>query len=219
MNFKKLSIAMTFLLMSTIVLTSCKDEKKEAEHMQMETENVEKDAAEKLEKEQKEQMEMTAKKEAMDKEAREKSINSLASNTEDLFTLSTALESAELSSMLSEPGNYTVFAPSNNAFSKLSKAKLETLMMPENKDMLVSMLQYHVVQGKITSDQLADAIKGANGNYKFKTVSGEELTASMKGDQFIITDARGKKAQVILGNQEASNGIVHVIDEVLLAKK
>lgn len=207
---------MTFLLMSSIVFTSCKDDKKEAEKVRMETERVEKEASEKAEKEQ---MEMKAKEDAMKMEAKEKSIASMAMKTDDLTTLSTVLESAGLATMLSEPGNYTVFAPSNNAFSKLPKAKLDALMMPENKDMLTSVLQYHIVPGKITSDQLAAAIKSGNGLYRFKTVNGEELSASMKGDQFIITDGSGKKAQVILGNQEASNGIVYVIDAVLMSKK
>jgi uncharacterized surface protein with fasciclin (FAS1) repeats len=181
-----------------------------------ETEKVEQEAAMKAEKEQ---MEMKAKEEEMINEARENSIAGKAMKNENLSTLVTALQSAELADMLSKPGNYTVFAPSNNAFAKLSKAKLDALMMPENKQMLTNVLQYHVVSGKITSDQLATAIKGANGSYKFKTVTGEELTAMMSGDQFIIKDGSGKKAQVILGNQEASNGIVHVIDAVLLAKK
>ena len=216
MNFKKLSIAMTFLVMSTVILTSCKDEKKEAEMKQMETEKVEMENAKRAESEQ---MEMKVKEDEMKMEAQSKSIASMAMKTDDLSTLVTALKSADLATMLSEPGNYTVFAPSNNAFAKLPKAKLDALMMPENKEMLQGVLQYHVVAGKIKSDQLSAAIKGANGNYKFKTVTGDELTASMKGDQFIITDATGKKAQVILGDQEASNGIVHVVDAVLMAKK
>ncbi len=216
MKFKNLSIVTVALFFSAVIFTSCKDEVKEADTVEMETETIEAEAAEKAEIERRE---LEAKKEVMEKEARETSIASIATNTEDLFTLTTALESAELTSMLSEPGNYTVFAPSNNAFEKIPKAKLEKLMLPENKEMLRGLLQYHVVAGKITSDQLAEAIKGANGSYKFKTVAGEDLTASMKGDQFIITDATGKKAQVILGNQEASNGIVHVIDAVLMAKK
>ncbi|MGJ8590939.1 MAG: fasciclin domain-containing protein [Aquaticitalea sp.] len=216
MNFKRLSTAMSFLLMITIVFTSCKDEKKETEMKRMETEKVEMENAKKAEMEQ---MEMKKKEEAMMMEAREKSIAGMAMQNENLSMLVTDLKAADLATMLSEPGNYTVFAPSNNAFEKLPQAKRDALMLPENKEMLKNVLQYHVVQGKITSDQLAAAIKGANGSYKFKTVTGDELTASMKGDQFIITDGRGKKAQVILGNQEASNGIVHVIDAVLMAKK
>lgn len=92
-------------------------------------------------------------------------------------------------------------------------------MLPENKEMLSEVLTYHVVPGVINSEKLAAAIKGANGSYTFKTVTGEELTASMSGDQFVIKDGSGKKAQVILGNVPASNGIIYIIDTVLMAKK
>lgn len=212
MNFKKLSIAMAFMLMSTVALTSCKDGDKEAEKLRMETERVEMENAER------EQMEMKAQEDAM-MEAKENSIAGLAMRTDNLSTLVTALKGADLATMMSEPGEYTVFAPSNEAFAKLPKATMDAVMAPENKEMLQGVLKYHVVAGKITAEQLAEAIKGANGNYKFKTVSGNELTASMKGDKYIITDSTGKKAEVILGNQQASNGVVHVIDAVLMAKK
>ncbi|MEO6348705.1 MAG: fasciclin domain-containing protein [Aquaticitalea sp.] len=216
MKFQKLSVALVALMISSLTFTSCKDDKKEAEKMRMETEKVDMENAKKAEQEQ---MDMKAKEDAMKMDQQEKSIAGMAMKNNDLSTLVTALKAADLATMLSESGAYTVFAPSNEAFAKLPKATLDALLMPENKDMLKGVLQYHVVAGKITSDQLAAAIKGAKGSYKFKTVTGDELTASMKGDQFIITDATGKKAQVILGNQDASNGIVHVIDAVLMAKK
>ncbi len=209
MILKKLGIALTVLMMSSIVLTSCKDDKKEAEKMEME-------AAKQAEQER---MEMEAQEAAMKEEARNNSIAAAAMNNNDLSTLVTALTAADLATMLSEPGEYTVFAPSNAAFAKLPKATLDALLLPENKQMLTGVLQYHVVSGKVTSDQLAAAIKAANGNYKFNTVAGTELTASMTGDKFFITDGTGKKAQVVVANQMASNGIVHVIDAVLMAKK
>lgn len=209
MKFKKLSIALIVLMMSSIALTSCKDEKKEAEMMENE----------RMEMETAKEKEMKAKEDAMMEEARANSIAGMAMNNNNLSTLVSALKSADLATMLSEPGNYTVFAPSNDAFAKLPKATLDKLMMAENKPMLTNVLQYHVVSGKVTSDQLAAAIKAAKGNYKFKTVAGTELTASMTGDKFFIMDGTGKKAQVVLANQEATNGIVHVIDAVLMAKK
>lgn len=213
MKFKNLSIALTVLLMSSIALTSCKDDKKEAE-MQMETERVE--TAKKAEQEQ---MEMKAKEDAMKEEARANSIAGMAMNNNDLTTLVSALKAADLATMLSEPGNYTVFAPSNQAFEKLPQKQLDALMMPENKEMLTGVLQYHVIPGKISADQLANAIKSNKGTYKVKTVKGDELTFTMSGDQYIIKDGTGRKAQVILGNQEASNGIVYIIDTVLMASK
>lgn len=216
MKFQKLSVAFLILIMSSMVFTSCKDDKKEAEKMRMETEKVEMENAKKAEKEQ---MEMKAKEEAMKKDAEEKSIAGMAMKNNDLSTLVTALKAADLATMLSEPGNYTVFAPSNQAFEKLPQKQRDALMMPENKEMLVSVLQYHVVPGRISPEQLANAIKNNNGSYKVKTVKGDELTFSMSGDQYVIKDGSGKKAQVILGNQEASNGIVYIIDTVLMASK
>lgn len=211
MKFHKLSIAMVALMLSSAAFTSCNDDKKEAEKARIEAEKVDMENAKIAEQEQ---MEMKAK-----EDAKEKSIAGMAMKNNDLSTLVTALTAADLATMLSEPGEYTVFAPTNEAFSKLPKAKLDALLMPENKEMLKGVLQYHVVAGNITSDQLATAIKDAKGSYKFKTVTGDELTASMNGDKIIITDATGKKAQVVVANQVASNGIVHVIDAVLMAKK
>ncbi len=213
MNFKKLSIGLTFLFMSTILLTSCNDDKKEAEKARLETEKVEMENAQKAEQER------MAQEEAMKEEARNNSIAGIAMKNNDLSTLVTALQAADLATMLSEPGNYTVFAPSNNAFSKLPKAQLDALLLPENKQTLTNVLQYHVVPGAISPSQLAEAIKGSNGTYKVKTVKGEELTFSMKGDQYVVKDGSGKSGQVILGNQPASNGIVYIIDTVLMAKK
>jgi len=151
--------------------------------------------------------------------AMESSIAGKAMATDDLTTLVAALKAADLDTMLSEPGEYTVFAPSNNAFSKLPEGTVENLMKPENKEMLQNILQYHVVSGKITSDNLMAAIKGAKGKYTFKTVAGEELTAMMDGDQFVIKDATGTKSQVVQGNVDASNGIVYIVNDVLMAKR
>ncbi|MGB3608089.1 MAG: fasciclin domain-containing protein [Psychroserpens sp.] len=217
MKLKTTKIFGTLMCLMLLTLTACDDGKKEkeAERMKMETEKMEMQ-----EKAEKEKMVMEEQKMAEEKKmAMENSIAGKAMATEDLSTLVAALKAADLAGMLSEPGNYTVFAPSNQAFSKLPKGTVETLLKPENKDQLQSVLQYHVVSGKITSDKLAEAIKGAKGSYTFNTVKGEELTAMMSGDQYVIKDASGKKAQVIQGNVEASNGIVYIIDTVLMAKK
>nr|WP_321221952.1 fasciclin domain-containing protein [uncultured Psychroserpens sp.] len=216
MKFRTNRILGTLACMMLITLTACNDGKKEAEEKaKMEQEQVEMEM-----KAEKEEMAMKEKEEAEKKRIMmESSIAEKAMATADLSTLVTALKSADLATMLSEPGEYTVFAPSNQAFSKLPKGTVENLLKPENKESLQSVLQYHVVPGKITSDKLAAAIKGAKGKYTFKTVKGEELTAMMSGDQFVIMDSRGKKAQVIQGNVDASNGIVYVIDTVLMAKK
>ncbi|WP_229724563.1 fasciclin domain-containing protein [Winogradskyella forsetii] len=196
-----------------VVITACDDGKKEAERMKME--------AEKMEIEAKEQKDLEMKKMEEEKKAMEmkNSIAGKAMANEDLSTLVAALKAADLANMLSEPGDYTVFAPSNNAFEKLPKGTVDNLLKPENKETLQSVLQYHVVSGKITSDEMMAAIKGAKGKYTFKTVAGEELTAMMDGDQFVIKDSRGEKSQVVQGNVDASNGIVYIINDVLMAKK
>ena len=214
MIIKKPSILFAAALTAFVFMSSCEDGKKKEEQMRIETERIENETA------QTAKLEAEAAKEAKIKEeARANSIAGKAMANADLSTLVGALQAADLATMLSEPGEYTVFAPSNQAFEKLSQKKRDELMMPENKEMLTNVLTYHVVPGIITSDKLATAIKGANGKYTFKTVQGDELTASMNGDQYVIKDASGKKAQVILGNVAASNGIIYVIDNVLMSKK
>lgn len=216
MIFKKTNILFAAALTAFVFMSSCEDDKKKEEQMKIETERVEMEAADKAKIEMEAQKAQEAK---LKEEARANSISGQAMVNKDLSTLAGALTSADLSTMLSEPGEYTVFAPSNQAFEKLSQKKRDELMKPENKKMLADVLTYHVVPGVITSDKLAAAIKGANGSYKFKTVTGDELTASMSGDQIMIKDGSGKKAQVILGNVPASNGIIYIIDTVLMAKK
>ncbi|WP_035479860.1 fasciclin domain-containing protein [Gelidibacter mesophilus] len=213
MTFKKSNILFAAALTAFVFVSSCEDGKKKEEQLRIETERVEMEAAEKA------KMETQAKEAEMKEQARANSIAGQAMMNKDLSTLAGALQAADLSAMLSEPGNYTVFAPSNQAFEKLPQKKRDELMLPENKEMLAEVLTYHVVPGVITSDKLAAAIKGANGSYTFKTVKGEELTAMMNGDQYVIKDGSGKKAQVILGNVEASNGIIYIIDTVLMSKK
>ena len=213
MKLKMNRIIGTVTCMLFLVLTACNDGKKEAEKMKMEAEKVEMEAT------QKKDMEMKKMEEEKRVMAMETSIAGKAMSNDDLSTLVAALKAADLTTMLSEPGNYTVFAPSNQAFSKLPEGTVDNLLKPENKEGLQNVLKYHVVSGKITSDKLMEAIKGGKGKYTFKTVGGEELTAMMDGDQFMIQDSRGKKSQVVQGNVDASNGIVYIINDVLMAKK
>lgn len=216
MIIKKSNLLLALSMSAFVLIASCDDGKKKEEQNRIEAERVEKDnaEAERVEREAKAAEDMKIK-----EEARTNSIAGKAMANKDLSTLNSALVAADLSGMLSEPGEYTVFAPSNQAFEKLPQKKRDELMKPENKEMLTEVLTYHMVPGVITSDELAAAIKGANGSYTFKTVKGEELTASMKGDQYVIKDGSGKKAQVILGNVPASNGIIYIIDTVLMSKK
>ncbi|WP_405382248.1 fasciclin domain-containing protein [Maribacter sp. LLG6340-A2] len=212
MIFKNLKYIVC-LSMVLFALNSCKDQAKiDAEKKEMENSIAMDEAKIKADAEK-------AKLEAKKKEMKATSIAGIADKNEELSTLLSAVKAANLETMLSEPGNYTVFAPSNNAFEKLPKnMSIAELGKAENKELLTKVLQYHVVSGKITSDKLVDAIKGANGKYAFETVSGNEITASMKNDKIILKDEKGNKSEIVLGNVNASNGIIHIINDVLMTK-
>lgn len=197
-------------LCAVLAMASCKDQAK--------LDADQKAAEEKIALEEA-QVEKT-REEAEKKEMKATSIAAVAGKNAELSTLVSAVKAAGLDNMLSEPGSYTVFAPTNNAFEKLPKNRsIAELAKPENKKLLTDILKYHVVEGEITSDKLVKAIDGAKGKYKINTVDGKELEASLKGDQIILKDEKGNKTQIVRGNVKASNGIVHVINDVLIAKK
>lgn len=149
---------------------------------------------------------------------KDKNIVENASNSKDHTTLVAAVKAADLVEVLSGPGPFTVFAPTNAAFEKIDKAALDGLMKPESKDALAGILKYHVVEGKMDSKTIADAIKTGNGKAVLKTVNGEELTASMDGDKLVLTDAKGGKSTVSIADVYQSNGVIHVVDTVLMPK-
>lgn len=136
--------------------------------------------------------------------------------TPDLSTLVTAVKAAGLVDTLASPGPFTVFAPTNAAFGKLPVGTVETLVKPENKGALTTVLTYHVVAGTFDSKAIAAAIKSGNGKATLTTVQGQKLTASMYGDKLIVTDAKGGKSTVALADLRQKNGVVHVIDSVLM---
>jgi len=131
-------------------------------------------------------------------------------------TLVTAVKAGGLVDTLSGPGPFTVFAPTNDAFAKLPAGTVDNLLKPENKDTLDKILTYHVVAGKITSKQLEKLIKKGGGKATLKTVQGEDLTASMSGSNIILTDAKGGTATITTADVMQSNGVIHVIDSVLM---
>ena len=161
--------------------------------------------------------EMQAEKEKAEMESN--SIAGKAMATDSLSTLVSALQSAELAEMLkTEEGPFTVFAPNNAAFSKVDKATLDKLMMQENKDQLASVLKYHVVEGEVMASDLVKMINDNNGEYAISTVGGGELKASLDGEKVILTDEAGNKATVVQADVDASNGVVHIIDAVVMKK-
>jgi uncharacterized surface protein with fasciclin (FAS1) repeats len=145
-----------------------------------------------------------------------KNIVQNAVNSKDHTTLVAAVKAAGLVDTLSSPGPFTVFAPTNEAFKKLPAGTVDTLLKPENKQKLTAVLTYHVVPGRITAKQLTDKIKDGNGKAMLKTVEGEELTFQMKDGKVWVKDGKGDTAQVTIANVMQSNGVIHVIDTVLL---
>ena len=139
-----------------------------------------------------------------------------AVNSKDHTTLVAAVKAAGLVEMLKGPGPFTVFAPTNEAFSALPKGTVEMLLKPENKAKLTSILTYHVVPGNIDAAMLMEKIKAGGGSAMLKTVQGEELTAKDSNGKVTITDSKGNVADVTIANVMQSNGVIHVIDKVLM---
>ena len=145
-----------------------------------------------------------------------KNIVENAVNSKDHTTLVAAVKAAGLVDTLMGKGPFTVFAPVNSAFDKLPAGTVETLLKPENKDTLVKILTYHVVAGNMDSKAVAAAIKKGNGKAELTTVAGGKLTASMDGKNLILTDEKGGKSTVTIADVKQSNGVIHVLDTVLL---
>ena len=145
-----------------------------------------------------------------------KTIVDNAVNSKDHTTLVAAVQAAGLVDTLKSPGPFTVFAPTNDAFGKLPAGTVETLVKPENKAALTSILTYHVVPGRLTAANLAAKIKAGGGRATLTTVQGEPLTASMMGGKVMLTDAKGGMSTVTQADVMQSNGVIHVVDTVLL---
>ncbi|MBT8189307.1 MAG: fasciclin domain-containing protein [Saprospiraceae bacterium] len=140
----------------------------------------------------------------------------IASSSDDFSTLVVAVKTANLVKTLQGEGPFTVFAPLNSAFAKLPEGTVEALLKPENKDKLTSILTYHVIAGEFNATDVVNAINASNGKFTIKTVNGANLTASLNNGSVILTDANGNSSAVIKTDIDASNGVVHVIDTVVL---
>ncbi|APG60030.1 fasciclin domain-containing protein [Christiangramia salexigens] len=148
-----------------------------------------------------------------------KNIVENAVNSKDHTTLVAAVKAAGLVDVLASEGPFTVFAPTNAAFNALPNGTVETLLKEENKDKLQAVLTYHVVTGDYKAGDIVSAIKKGNGKASFKTVNGAEITAMMDGDKVKIKDAAGNVATVTIADVNQSNGVIHVIDTVVLPSK
>lgn len=203
----KISKIVIILFLGLFVFTACEDGKKNAEK---EKEQIERQEAERA-------AELQAEEERMEREGN--SIAAKTMETDSLSTLAGAIQNAELSQTFTEEeGPFTVFAPTNAAFAKVDQATLDSLMNKENREQLSDVLKYHVVEDKITAEDLSERIDEGNGEYTIVTLSGAELTALKSGEDIILKDENGNTARIIKTNQEASNGVIHQIDGVVMKK-
>lgn len=145
-----------------------------------------------------------------------KNIIENAVNSKDHTTLVAAVKAAGLVDTLSGPGPFTVFAPTNAAFAKLPAGTVDTLVMPENKAMLTGILTYHVVPGKLSATDIAKRAARNGGKLELKTVAGGTITLNKMGKGWQITDAKGGHAMITIADVNQSNGVIHVIDTVLM---
>lgn len=139
-----------------------------------------------------------------------------AVNSKDHTTLVTAVKAAGLVDTLSSPGPFTVFAPTNAAFGKLPAGTVDALVKPENKGTLTKVLTYHVVPGRLSVMDLQARVKAGGGKAMLKTAQGETLTAASKNGAVWLTDAKGGMSKVTIANVYQSNGVIHVVDTVLM---
>jgi uncharacterized surface protein with fasciclin (FAS1) repeats len=145
-----------------------------------------------------------------------KTIVQNAVNSKDHTTLVAAVKAAGLVDTLSSPGPFTVFAPTNAAFGKLPAGTVDSLLKPENKPMLTKVLTYHVVPGRLTTADLMARIKAGGGKASLATAEGEPLTVTSRAGAMWVWDAKGGASKVTIANVGQSNGVIHVVDTVLM---
>ncbi|SNR37869.1 Uncaracterized surface protein containing fasciclin (FAS1) repeats [Lutibacter agarilyticus] len=148
-------------------------------------------------------------------EESKQTIVEVALGNENFTTLVAALKAANLVETLSSAGPFTVFAPVNAAFDKLPEGVVGDLLKPENKEILTSILTYHVVAGEFRAKDVVEAINANNGSFVITTVQGGKLTATLKDGKVNLTDEKGKVSTVIIADVDASNGVIHAIDTVV----
>ena len=140
-------------------------------------------------------------------------------NSENHTTLLAAIEAAEMDEILNAEGPFTVFAPSDIAFKKLSNEKIDELLQPENKKNLKTLVTYHIVAGNFSASKILKAMCRGKGRASFTTVQGEELVATMSGIDIVLTDSNGNTAKITTADSTQRNGVIHQIDSVFLPGK
>ena len=148
----------------------------------------------------------------------QKTIVDVAAGSEDFSTLVTALKAADLVGALQGDGPFTVFAPTNSAFAKIDKAALANLLKPENKDALSNILTYHVIPGKLMASDVVAALKKGKGKVEVKALNGTILTVMQKDGKIWLKDQAGNYSEITATDVAGSNGVIHVIDTVVMPK-
>ncbi len=149
---------------------------------------------------------------------KEKDIVEIAVSVDDFSTLVSALKAADLVGALQGEGPFTVFAPVNSGFAKIDSNALNALLQPENKEKLAGILTYHVVSGKLTATDVVNALEEGNGKVSLTTLNGAELMAVAKGDGIYLKDQNGNYSKIAKTDVMASNGVIHVIEDVVMPK-
>ena len=148
--------------------------------------------------------------------AQSETIVGVAAGNDNFSTLVAAVKAADLVGTLSSDGPFTVFAPTNDAFSALPAGTVDGLLKPESKDALTGILTYHVVSGKYEAAAVIEAINGNNGAFPVTTVQGGEITLSLKDGKVMLEDEKGNMSTVVMADVGASNGVIHAIDTVVM---
>ncbi|MEX0291447.1 MAG: fasciclin domain-containing protein [Flavobacteriaceae bacterium] len=145
-----------------------------------------------------------------------KDIVDIAVSVDDFSTLVTALKAADLVGALKGDGPFTVFAPLNSGFAKIDEAALNSLLQPENKDKLAAVLTYHVVSGKIAASDVVKALENGKGKAELKTLNGGKITAMKKDGGIYLKDGNGNYSKIAKTDVMASNGVIHIIEDVVM---
>ena len=208
----KLKTIVMSLSVVAMLFASCEDSKKKEAEAQAQAEEM------RMQREKDSLMKVEADNQAKMAEMEANSIAAKAMANEKYSTLVSALVAADLAETFKGAGEYTVFAPTNEAFAKVPKASMDNLMKPENKEKLQNLLKYHVVAGKWNAADVLAKIKESNNKYEVTTLDNQVLTLSEKDGKVMIKDVNGNTSTVVDANMDASNGVIHGIDKVLMPK-
>lgn len=151
-------------------------------------------------------------------QANSQDIVEIAASVDDFSTLVTALKAADLVGALQGDGPFTVFAPVNSGFAKIDANTLNALLQPENKEKLSAILTYHVVSGRITASDVVSALEKGNGKAELTTLNGQKVTAVKKDDGIFLMDANGNYSKITKTDVMASNGVIHILEDVVMPK-